>query len=1050
MTITTVYQFSEYEDDRLEIQEPVFVSLEDLSRSVHLFDVVSEQNSEIVLTLAGAPHSFKSEKVHSRSATPDSRERSRVILPFTFIDTITNFSDVRLRVEWLSGPGGSATGAFLDVHLAIAVSFGADIYEGGDFVPTEPIAKMSLLDRKAWKEVGQFRPVWHHRLQQFFGGSEAAYLKILLEPLSHSDALGLDVVSSNHEPLPELILLADLEHYFEDGLMRVRARLNESVPPDLKAAGMCQARLTLLGLTDEEEILLDECDLSIPLDFSDVVDVCTLWFESETGGRTEQLEVSLGERSTKHFHPVIKASQPAGSSAIICSICWISTVGGEQLTARLSDGYLFVLPDGDFVDEIEIGGGTGEADIAVEPNLANAQLEVTVAAGISSAALARITPELDLSVPLARDPVVAIDIGTSSLCVATGLGPDGIEFVKLAKYLRLRDKDHLEAETLVGKQVPDALVSSTIGVFPAGDSELNHWRKSILPTSVWWNEGSPRVGSAGYDLSSTAADEDLPEVSVPFVMARNLLWGSGDGSLVAQNLKMQALSQRAEAKLTTLGARTTSGPTASVSVTSLYRAIFRELAAAHLPWSENFAAMRNGTLVLSHPNLITPKAFAWMKEAAEPLRIALGVDRKNVLLVTEGRAALQYAAAEYGRRIEDLCKDRPGQPARLLVFDLGAGTLDVTMGQVNFEGPKEDMVQETASVGASVGGNTMDLVLYFLLHDRLVDLEQRGVISYETRLVVDKSETADTGKSALGTRRAVRLAIDRAKRALYQIPDGEWEEHTDRSFEFEIEVRTDHRALLQINNEGLGEIYLKEAPPGPNERRRMMLCIPIPLSQIADYPAMQNLMSFMVRDVPLILKRQVKSKPDFVALTGRASLWPPFRAALSTAFKDQESPLYNAEWLDENSTVDHLKSAVVEGAVNYARNYSEGTGTKRRSQLPEFGIFRTTRAGREFRPEESGPRPSFVGNNEAVVSHPAGLEAFSIDSPDWRMSLLLKTETDKISSRKPAVTPDGRVRTRTNRLDRLMAVPLEKPTREIDPSGQALTYDDAPPGYQRK
>lgn len=147
-------------------------------------------------------------------------------------------------------------------------------------------------------------------------------------------------------------------------------------------------------------------------------------------------------------------------------------------------------------------------------------------------------------------------------------------------------------------------------------------------------------------------------------------------------------------------------------------------------------------VVISHPTRYGPRQKARLRRAAEPMLRRLGLDPAarapgDLTLISEAEAALAH-------HLNRLPPDgRPTVTAAL--YDLGAATLDLAIASAERIDPEHGARVHGARLeavgGAEIGGDAIDLVLYFIIAEALRTL---GTDRPEARLRIDPLEPAQT------------------------------------------------------------------------------------------------------------------------------------------------------------------------------------------------------------------------------------------------------------------------------------------------------------------
>lgn len=168
---------------------------------------------------------------------------------------------------------------------------------------------------------------------------------------------------------------------------------------------------------------------------------------------------------------------------------------------------------------------------------------------------------------------------------------------------------------------------------------------------------------------------------------------------------------------------------AEVKLGDLLSDILERLAGLYL------TEVKGGYLTLTAPNTFAPPHLDALRKAATRLCTKLEINIKDVTIVSESDAAAYYFLTT--ERVEDNSQKKE----LVLVYDLGAGTLDLSLIEVTFEAGKTAPSGWTVvhRLGVALGGNKMDEIIA-----RIVDYHVREACKshpeYEyTRPIVDPS-----------------------------------------------------------------------------------------------------------------------------------------------------------------------------------------------------------------------------------------------------------------------------------------------------------------------
>lgn len=673
------------------------------------------------------------------------------------------------------------------------------------------------------------------------------------------------------------------------------------------------------------------------------------------------------------------------------------------------------------------------ADLRNFPEGESADLRVTMQ--LESSLLVERVFQLTVQRPPGRSQgYLALDIGTSATAAAFKLN-DGSEdgaprALNLARLIEGIDRDRAEQGT-------GGMISSNVGCNP--DPKWN-WRRGYYDVSLWHRDGDDNQASR------------LPWISVPFVPHRR---ASDPDARVISALKLQILNLNQSATIASSRHAATLGQ--SVNTEAALEAQFSELGELHLPWDENFPKLRNAKLLLTHPNQFLERHLQVYKRACGGLARSLGTDTSNVILVPESIAS--SAGTLIRRRFV------PNQELHSLVFDLGSGTLDVSLMsfRTSENGNVIGSLNDLNSVGASVGGDTIDFVLYFIVHEKLCALNRKYAGFYQYDMLQDAADNANHLAAKFNMAGAIRAAkADLCKRLRDEGAPYSWQ--------------SKHALKLQIGGAPGGDSDRWPASADHGDWRSKMEAdenlsfdgpggsnnLHLELSrEEVDVPAMRALMDFMVCDVINLVVNGIPDLPqiDNFVVTGRASLWP----LLWERFERAEGPLGEAELLTEGTIdPDAMKLAVAKGAIEaVVSGWAPG---RRINQNLRWGMLSLS-GNQEIRGLEpldkaKENRVHSIGEL-AVVRYPSGMDPNSLADQPWSIALLTHSgfQTNRGAMKEQGFATDAdfplRIIERPGQPARIIvaesyeageASPLPRRRSILLPNANVL-LSDAPPGW---
>jgi hypothetical protein len=244
------------------------------------------------------------------------------------------------------------------------------------------------------------------------------------------------------------------------------------------------------------------------------------------------------------------------------------------------------------------------------------------------------------------------------------------------------------------------------------------------------------------------------------------------------------------------------GSSGPVPVDGLLQSAFDALVRAYLPRER---VQDVGRVVVTCPNTFTEEQRGRLHEVAcnvlcaeDTLDIPL---RERVTLVSESDAV----AFELLRRKLREGVDPPATPEHLLVYDFGAGTVDLSLFRVHWAGEpggpwQIDQWEVLARLGVPVAGNHVDSLIARLLHEVIVErLKPQTAGSpteYRYPIVADKGQTtAGTGDARKRLSAALNL----------------WRFIREAKADWSVRCETDTRAPMRVSVGITGGVASDEA-----------------------------------------------------------------------------------------------------------------------------------------------------------------------------------------------------------------------------------------------
>lgn len=1028
-----------YSEPVKRLPTPVELTFQQLVDGPILFMVECDKNHELVLRLNDldglvTAQPLSEDEVHGGAV------KYGVWLTRTAVDQLTSLSDITVDVTWQSNTGGGIDTHSVSVVFDINLSIDENAIVHQEFRPPDEPLSLSLFEKEtSWSAVGLLSVQWAPEFNAVAGAISdgTITLSTTLSELTADSVFARLVDRVGHE-LPETMPVAMAQKVLENGAqLEVRFETLQD-----SALTYLELELSIVHEASFGSSILGQETVTIPIQIEEQDGSFYFRLISQNGKASELKEIELDAQAPTNvgFSPSVTIPRSPSFTGQIMAflIRWGQSSAIDDLELEITPPSPFSFFAGqNSAHRVPLSMLDDYCAVTVQPPW-DGRCAIHLRSISSQQTLCTITPDITYERQAKPGRIVAVDLGTSSICIGYTTGAGGaVEFLPLASNLGVYDPDHDEADTLVGQEDEhDRIISSTIGVFPAGTDLKSHWRRRHNTSSTWADGGE--------------ASTQRLEASVPHAPARQIRNGAGDAVLVATGLKMQALARKPHAELTPLG-EPTQLKSPDLQVLDVYRAAFEEIGAFHLQWSGVRRQISGGKLILAHPNQFFDDDSENLRSAAEPLRIALDVAPEDVVLINEGRAALQQVALATEDELGKLEIKNGRNTLKTLVLDVGAGTMDATLGDVTVDGGRiTQHIEELGNIGASVGGETIDLVLYYIIHDKLTALAASSAATYDIQLVtkaqrVGALENAER-KSA---RRRVKAGIVRAKEALStQISDQDgWPD----SVYFDVPLgEVGLRNVIEPGQVTHPDVFSTQSSGGKDEQTPPQIKLRLSREEIVENPMMKSLMRFMCRTISETICADRCEAIDAVALTGRASQWPPLLEELKASVSGVPGQvLSGAEILQEHFQGGRLKSIVVEGAISMVVNGVENDPGALGNSLSK-GLFERKASGWRFNANtnQSHSGPDFMQPTErSTVTHPMGLASFTTKSVDWRMTLLRSTQDVEMPlSQSSKLRQDaGRMAGLGGQISPMLQTPLKDLTTSLDRFGNAMTENDRPP-----
>jgi hypothetical protein len=593
----------------------------------------------------------------------------------------------------------------------------------------------------------------------------------------------------------------------------------------------------------------------------------------------------------------------------------------------------------DNILEAVIPSGKAVLIVAIEARIWIDEDVLSGTRNASYVSVCRFETPLDIEL-LPPDTWLAIDFGTSAITVARN---DSSGRLVVTDLQRVVQQDKSASDWCLEKFDPE-------------NAELG---THFMPSAVTFDadlrqDGSQSRGFPGFPQFAPAslAPGDASFVSLP---TRAQLDAEREKRVVHSLKSWFATGSKnvvleTPVKVRRTGAGTTE--TRELPTTDAMASTFAALAQAYISPDHADA----GRVIVTHPNTLSSiQVERFLDVARNSLAVPLNIPRPERFSAVSESDAVAY---HYTRRLRS---SQPPPQDTLLVYDFGAGTLDLSVIRIGWEdspNPQPKTWRTLARVGVPVAGNHIDMLLAACLHKALVDPNQidQAYWDYQYPIVADRLSQSAPEEH----RRAMLGEVWRGLRAAkHQLPEDRTK-ITQEEFVVRLELpegrRRDSsviRPRADLNRDTAVQDASKKAVrtsgKGENERTE----IAIPIDSLFGDPALSKFIRFATIEVVAEVLSLANIKAESVTsvvISGRGALWPGLRKAVWDQFPNADKP----DLLSGGSS-EEMKNAVVQGAIEFQR-------------INRFGWLQR---------DDSAARPRLV-----VVLEQGGKKLL-LDEPEW-------------------------------------------------------------------
>lgn len=339
----------------------------------------------------------------------------------------------------------------------------------------------------------------------------------------------------------------------------------------------------------------------------------------------------------------------------------------------------------------------------------------------------------------------------------------------------------------------------------------------------------------------------------------------------------------------------------SLPLDDLLESSYAALAQGYLKFHGPLGA---GRVVVCHPNTFSElhrerlRNVAW-KALAGPLEI---IATKYLHLMSESDAVAYAYCADRMR------ETKPQGTQRVFVYDLGAGTLDVSVITIEWSpDPVYPIFVSRHHLGVPIAGNYFDETLARIIHRLLSDKEVlgNGALKYQYPIVTRtkiSEEHAQASRAAWNDIRRAKQTWEKGKD--FAVVVGNVFSKSTRGLAKGLVHFEGNESEVPTEMDGRAGVIRQATPDGQK------LVLVIPGAQLAAHPRIVRLVDFVTRDVvreALAVAKIDARDIDTLIVSGRGALWPGLQDRLR-----QELP--NATLASFTSS-ERMKAAVARGAI---------------------------------------------------------------------------------------------------------------------------------------
>jgi hypothetical protein len=355
-------------------------------------------------------------------------------------------------------------------------------------------------------------------------------------------------------------------------------------------------------------------------------------------------------------------------------------------------------------------------------------------------------------------------------------------------------------------------------------------------------------------------------------------------------------------------------------------------------------------LVVSYPNNFTVSH----KHRVRKILSDTFPEFRSINLLSESNAVALYCARNSARFFRDVPK--PGEVRHLLVYDIGAGTADLTYTRLRWQSVEGASVLREMRVlfkaGVPVAGNRLDTCLARIVDDKIrlliEPLSEQGIKLEYINPIVDPDQR--NFEPALYAARMMEVKL--------MLLDLKVEISDSKKSAYQITIRSDQNPLTTIANlssETIDDdnmLRAKLAEFGMTFQRGRSIGITLTREEIFGHPQIKGWLKQaaveLIQNLAGALKvLGVKPEIDTLILSGRTAQFPPLRERLFEVIKEDlglDQSNYYAPTLEPKES----KEAVALGSLMYTILNDRALKLIDRNVWAKYGIIYDDGTGRKF------------------------------------------------------------------------------------------------------